>query len=136
MGMGTGKKNPGKFTLQFNMMDPAHREVAELLDSMGRMKAQFLTNAVQYYRYHSENPGAPAAAPMPVDYALLESIVRRILAEKEPEPAAPSAAAAEPLPQKRRLRQSEDIYLDEATELLGEENMAAISKAVAAFRRK
>ncbi len=133
MGMGTGKKNPGKFTLQFNMMDPAHREVAELLDSMGRMKAQFLTNAVQYYRYHSENPDAPAAAPMPVDYALLESIVRRVLAEKGP---APPAASAEPVPQKRRLRQSEDIHLDEAAELLGEENMAAISRAVAAFRRK
>lgn len=132
MGMGTGKKNPGKFTLQFNMMDPAHREVAELLDSMGRMKAQFLTNAVQFYRYHSENPDVPVAAPMPVDYALLESIVRRILAEKEP----PPTASAEPVSKKRRLRQSEDIHLDEAAELLGEENMAAISRAVAAFRRK
>ena len=49
MAMTAGKKNPGKFTLQFNMMDPVHREVAELLDSMGRMKAQFIANAVQYY---------------------------------------------------------------------------------------
>lgn len=82
MEMGTGKKNPGKFTLKFNMMDPAHREVAELLDSMGRMKAQFIANAVRYYRFYSENSDTPTAAPVPVDYATLEAIVRRILTEK------------------------------------------------------
>lgn len=133
--MAAGKKNPGKFTLQFNMMDPAHREVAELLDSMGRMKAQFIANAVQYYRFHSENPDAPAAAPLPVDYALLETIVRRIMAEKDT-PAPPADASTNQTPPKRKMRQSEDIHLDEVTELLGEENMEAIARTVAAFRRK
>lgn len=137
MEMGTGKKNPGKFTLKFNMMDPAHREVAELLDSMGRMKAQFIANAVRYYRFYSENSDTPTAAPVPVDYATLESIVRRILTEKNPgSPTIPADAASEQLTKKRRLCQFEDIYPDEAAELLGEENMAAISRTVAAFRKK
>ena len=131
--MANGKKNPCKFTLQFNMMDPAHREVAMLLDSMGRMKAQFITNAIQYYRFHSENPDAPSSA-LPVDYTLIETIVRQILAEKD------TSSQAEPdlKPSKpqRKLRQSEDIELDEAAERLGAENMAAISRTIAAFRKK
>ena len=134
MAMTAGKKNPGKFNLQFNMMYPVHREVSELLDSMGRMKAQFIANAVQYYRFHTENPDAPAAAPLPVDYTLLEAIVRRIIAEQDP--SAQDDAPQEQVPPKRKLRQSEDIHLDEAEALLGEENIAAISRTVAAFRRK
>ena len=131
-GLAKGKKYPGKFTLQFNMMDPAQREAAGLLDSMGRVKAQFIANAIQYYRFHAENPEAPVSAP-PVDYALVESIVCRILAEKETEPPAvqePERKAP------KALRQSEDIRMDDAAGLLGEENMAAISRTIAAFRQK
>lgn len=131
--MGTGKKNPGKFTLQFNMINPTHREAAELLDSMGRMKAQFITNAIQYYRFHSENPDAPSSAP-PVDYTLIETIVRQILTEKEPEPK--SEPISKPAKPQRKLRQSEDIQLDEAAERLGAENMETISKTIATFRKK
>ena len=40
------KKEPGKFTIKFNIMDPAHRQVINALEPMGRTKAQFIANAV------------------------------------------------------------------------------------------
>ena len=43
------KKQPGRFTLQFNLEDPQQQAVSELLEQQGRRKAQFLTNAVLCY---------------------------------------------------------------------------------------
>lgn len=44
-----GKKDPGKFTVRFNIADPQQRVAAELLNQQGRCKAQFITNAVLFY---------------------------------------------------------------------------------------
>ena len=38
------KKDPGKFTVRFNMADPQQRTVIELLNQQGRYKAQFHTS--------------------------------------------------------------------------------------------
>ena len=40
------KKNYGRFCVQFNLNDPRHRQVAELLEQQGRRKAQFIVEAV------------------------------------------------------------------------------------------
>ena len=45
------KKDPGKFTIRFNIADPQQRTAAELLNQQGRYKAQFITNAVLFYNY-------------------------------------------------------------------------------------
>ena len=47
------KKDPGKFTIRFNIADPQQRTAAELLNQQGRYKAQFITNAVLFYNYAS-----------------------------------------------------------------------------------
>ena len=44
-----GKKDPGKFTVRFNVADPQQRTAAMLLNRQGRCKAQFITNAVLFY---------------------------------------------------------------------------------------
>lgn len=44
-----GKKDPGKFTVRFNLYDPLQRRAAELLNQQGRSKAQFIANAVLHY---------------------------------------------------------------------------------------
>lgn len=44
-----GKKDPGKFTVRFNLCDPQQRQVAELLNRQGRSKARFIANAVLCY---------------------------------------------------------------------------------------
>ena len=44
-----GKKDPGKFTIRFNLADPQQRRAAELVNRQGRSKAQFIANAVLCY---------------------------------------------------------------------------------------
>lgn len=51
------KKDPGKFTIRFNVADPQQQAVADLLNRQGRCKAQFITNAVMLYVH---------AAPVPL----------------------------------------------------------------------
>ena len=43
------KKDIGKFTIQFNPIDPCHQKVIEILNSQGRRKAQFISNAIIHY---------------------------------------------------------------------------------------
>ena len=43
------KKDPGKFTIRFNVADPQQRAAAELLNQQGRCIAQFLSNALLHY---------------------------------------------------------------------------------------
>lgn len=45
------KKDPGKFTIRFNVADPQQQAVVELLNRQGRYKAQFITSAVLLYAY-------------------------------------------------------------------------------------
>ena len=40
------KKDPGKFTVRFNIADPQQKAVIDLLNQQGRYKAQFLTSAI------------------------------------------------------------------------------------------
>ena len=54
------KKDPGKFTIRFNIADPQQQAVAELLNRQGRYKAQFITSAVMLYVH-------AAQAPLPVN---------------------------------------------------------------------
>ena len=57
------KKDPGKFTIRFNIADPQQQAVAELLNLQGRYKAQFITNAVMLYVH-----AAPAPLPVNVEH--------------------------------------------------------------------
>ena len=72
------KKDPYKFTIQFNPSDPTHQQTAVLLNRQGRRKAQFLVNAVMHYIDIPQEP--------PVDTALIETIVRKVLKEQSEEP--------------------------------------------------
>ncbi len=36
------KMQPGRFTIRFNMNDPQQRAAVEILNRMGRQKAQFI----------------------------------------------------------------------------------------------
>ena len=43
------KNNPYRFSLGFDPQDPDHREVAELLNSLGHKKTRFIVKAVLAY---------------------------------------------------------------------------------------
>lgn len=74
-----GKKQPGRFTIQFNAADPQQRQVIELLNQQGRRKAAFLTSAVLCYCGQGAVPAVPPPTP---ESAMIEQIVQKILAVK------------------------------------------------------
>ena len=75
------KKDPGKFTVRFNMADPQQRAVIDLLNQQGRYKAQFLTSAILHYVHCPETPDIRSATA--VDSTEIERIVRHVLAQQQ-----------------------------------------------------
>ena len=105
------KKDPGKFTIRFCMTDPRQRRAVEKLNAQGRLKAQFLTNAILHY--------VEGASPLPPQEDLepiLERIMKRMLGER----ADTSAKPAE------KIDPSEPFSAD---------SLAAIVGTLQAFRR-
>jgi len=43
------KRSIGRFTLQFNLDDPAQAEAARILETKGRHKSAYITEAIQNY---------------------------------------------------------------------------------------
>lgn len=74
------KKDPGKFTVRFNIHDPQHQTVVALLNQQGRNKAQFLASAVLHYINCKETPNLQV---LPVDPETLEKIIVSILEKRD-----------------------------------------------------
>lgn len=105
------KKDPGKFTIRFCMADPRQKRAVEELNAQGRLKAQFLTNAILHY--------VEGASPLPPQEELepiLERIMKRMLDERT-DMTAKSAEKIDP---------SEPFSAD---------SLAAIAGTLQAFRR-
>lgn len=105
------KKDPGKFTIRFCMADPRQKRAVEELNAQGRLKAQFLTNAILHYV-----EGTAAFPPQEELEPILEQIVKRMLDERT-DMTAKSAEKIEP---------SEPFSAD---------SLAAIAGTLQAFRR-
>lgn len=112
-------------------MDPAHRQVIDTLEPMGRTKAQFLANAVLHYIHCDQTPNIPQVPP--TNDAVLEAIVRRILNERLPEQEKKDTVSKSDATPKK-VRKSEDIRFEDAAAILGEDGMAAITSTLSAFR--
>ena len=108
------KKDPGKFTIRFCMADPRQKKAVAELNAQGRLKAQFLTNAILHYVGVENSSGVPSRAE-------LETIVRAMLEEN-----ARNSRDAAQLPERER-RTEADIFLTE-------ENLSAIAGTLKAFR--
>ena len=124
------KKDPYKFTLRFNPSDPTHQQMTVLLNRQGRRKAQFLVNAVMHYIHCSQTPDIPQEPP--VDTALIETIVRKVLKEQSERPPIKKAEKQHP---PTAQAPEDDFSLDEAADALGADGLAAITNTMAMFRR-
>lgn len=78
-----GKKDPGKFTVRFNLCDPQQRQAAELLNRQGRSKAQFIANAVLHYAGGNQTSTSQGAS---LDSEQLRRLVEEILAQRQEPP--------------------------------------------------
>lgn len=70
------KKDPGKFTIRFCMAAPRQKRAVDELNAQGRLKAQFLTNAILHYV-----EGSAAIPPQEELEPILERIMKRMLDE-------------------------------------------------------
>ena len=55
----SGKNSPYRFTIRFYEQDYQQRYVAELLNGMGRRKAQYITAAILHYVNCTKDPDIP-----------------------------------------------------------------------------
>ena len=104
------KKDPGKVTIRFCMSDPRQKRAVEELNAQGRLKAQFLTNAILHYV-----EGTAILPPQEELEPILERIMKRMLDER-----ADTAKPAE------KIDPSEPFSAD---------SLAAIAGTLQAFRR-
>ena len=77
------KKNPFITTVGFKKDDPEHVYVAELLNAMGRGKAQYIVKAVMVYQSMQQSGEVVPATGSPLDYDRIRNIVYQVLEERE-----------------------------------------------------
>ena len=111
------KKDPGKFTIRFCMTDPRQKKAVAELNAQGRLKAQFLTNAILHYVGIENGSGVPSRAE-------LEAIIRTMLEENARKGRDATQLWAE----------HEREHSTEADTFLTEENLSAIAGTLKAFR--
>ena len=123
------KKNPSRFTIQFNPNDPGQAEVTELLEQQGRRKAQFLTNAVLHYIRGPELPEMSGSQSL--DKALLEELVLEILSRREVEEGN-SACAIYGGDRREKVASEKQTDMEE---IFGKNGLLAIASTLSAFQR-
>ena len=129
------KKSSTKFTIQFNQTDPAHLQVAELLNKQGhRGKAQYIVNAVLHYENCDETPDLKR--PAPLDEKVIEAVVNRILRDRKEHFADTPIDSAPVELIKESQKSDEEINFADAMDALGEDGFNAVAGALDMFRRK
>lgn len=120
------KKHEFKFNIGLNRNNPDHVRVAEILNRLGRGKAEYVVKAVLAY----ENQGVESVSGVAVSYEELEMLVRRILKEQVSGKSGREEKQFE-------VVETEGKRLDEQDRKSGELNsddMGEVLKALAGFR--
>ena len=105
------KKDPGKFTIRFCISDPRQMKAVDELNAQGRLKAQFLTNAILHYV-----EGTATLPPQEELESILERLMKRMLDDRADMSAKPT----------------EKI---DSSEPFSAEDLATIAGTLQAFRR-
>lgn len=123
------KKNPGRFTLQFNPSDPQQRIAADILERQGRHKAQFITNAILRYVQSGDGGTMPSIAS-----GELEALILKVLREHGVPPAVPQEKR-EIFPIQDRTEPAPD-FDSELAQVFGTADMSVIANTLSAFQQK
>ena len=117
------KKNPYRFTIQFDRNDINHQEVAMILNTEGRKAAQFIANAIIHYKNCTNTPDVS------VDQnTLLLNGIEQLLDKK-----LSGIVVKAPSPQPaKKLQKSSEIITDNSE--INEEDASAILNALNAFK--
>lgn len=126
----SSKGNPYRFTLQFNEKDHRQRFVADLLNEVGRQKAQYITDAVLHYINCVRNPDIEQDKDERLRQKIelmVQQAWEKVSASQEP---APPPSAEKP---KLRKRKAEVISDTGSGPDIDEAEMGAILQALDQF---
>lgn len=127
------KMQPGRFTLRFNMNDPQQQAAVEILNRMGRQKAQFIAQALTHYAECKCHPQAETQAAW--DERALERAILSVLARH---PEFMSSGQGDDTAEGQDSLQVEQTEESSSVQngLMAENSLSAISKTLAAFRNQ
>ena len=124
------KMQPGRFTIRFNMNDPQQQAAVEILNRMGRQKAQFIAQALAHYMDCKCHPQVENKAAW--DERVLEQAIISILS-RHPE-FIPSEQGEETTEVQDALQveQAEEPPSSQNSSMT-KESLSAINKTLSAF---
>lgn len=122
------KKNPFVTTVGFKKDDPDHVYVAELLNSMGRGKAQYIVKAVMLYQDMQES-GEAVHTGSTYDYERIRRVVLQVIEERERHLGVPVREVALPEEKKKETEPEEDMLTS-----LDDDALNGIMASLAAFQ--
>jgi len=131
-----GKKSESKFTIQFSRTDPAHLQVADILNRQERHgKARYIVEAIAHYLSCDS-----ARQPVRVDEKHIEAVVSRILHDwrKSGTGILPAFVPAGGIDDSSLSTSdhADKITYNDAMEAFGEDGYDAITSALDTFRKK
>lgn len=127
------KMQPGRFTLRFNMNDPQQQAAAEILNRMGRQKAQFIAQALTHYTECKCHPQAESQTVW--DERTLERAILSVLSRHPEFISSVQGEEATEVQENLRVEQAEEPSSAQ-NGFMTEEGLSAISKTLSAFRNQ
>ena len=132
------KKTESKFTIQFGTADPAHIQVAGILNRLGRYrKAQYIVDAVLHYEgcgRAREFPRQVWQCEMSIEGAIDGALGR--LAHDKANIGSKVSSSQDEAKQTDQQGTIGELNSGEAMEALGEDGFSAVVDALDMFRRK
>ena len=125
------KKNPFVTTVGFKKDDPDHVYVAELLNRMGRGKAQYIVKAVMLYQDMQESGELPQAGGSAYDYERIRKVVLQVIEERERQLGQSAKADVLTEAPKKEPEQDEDMLMS-----LDDNALSGIMASLAAFQQQ
>jgi len=124
------KKNPFVTTVGFKKDDPDHIYVAELLNSMGRGKAQYIVKAVMLYQNMQES-GEAVPTGGAYDYERIRRVVLQVIEERERQMGVHVREVTLPEEKKKETELEEDMLTS-----LDDDTLNGIMASLAAFQQQ
>ena len=124
------KKNPFVTTVGFKKDDPDHIYVAELLNSMGRGKAQYIVKAVMLYQEMQES-GETVPTGGTYDYERIRRVVLQVIEERERQMGLPVREVTLPEERKKEPEPKVDMLTN-----LDDDALNGIMASLAAFQQQ
>ena len=129
------KMQPGRFTLKFNLSDPQQLAAVNILNRMGRQKAQFVARALIHYTECTDM--TLMSTPAPMDEHTLEQAILNVLSKYSSVESLQSLVIHDERNDPPELLQPKQIEPTPSTpdsdNTIPDESLSAISKTMKAF---